>query len=409
MQPRRYKLGVVAIHPIQYQAGLWRTLSKHPRLDVNVIYLDTVGIDGSVDPTMNAAMKWDVPLLDGHKSEFVPNLSPRRYTPIVHRINPKLPAAVRKGNYDAVIVHGYLSISNWFLLREAKRLSLPLIYRGEGSMRGGDRNDNFFVNALKYPLNRYFLNQCMLIAHSSNDNREYQLSRGAPEERLFPMPCAVDNDTLAEMAKPADPAAFRARHGIPADVRLVINVGRFSENKRTRDCIEAFVKGRLANAPDIHLILAGDGPLRSKLEAYTTDLGLADRVHFLGFLSQHEMVEAVVASELFAICSSHGDPSPKALAEALALGKPAVCSEGIGTCRDVIEDGTNGYVVPSMDPAALAEGIAQVLFAPDSEREAMSAHSKRMARRDDFQAGVDSLVTHLDRCLGSAVATRAAP
>ena len=169
------------------------------------------------------------------------------------------------------------------------------------------------------------------------------------------------------------------------------------------------MKGRLANAPDIHLILAGDGPLRSKLEAYTTDLGLADRVHFLGFLSQHEMVEAVVASELFAICSSHGDPSPKALAEALALGKPAVCSEGIGTCRDVIEDGTNGYVVPSMDPAALAEGIAQVLFAPDSEREAMSAHSKRMARRDDFQAGVDSLVTHLDRCLGSAVATRAAP
>ena len=409
MARKPYKLGVVALHPIQYQAGLWRTLSKHPKIDLHVIYMDTVGIDGSIDPTMNAQMKWDVPLLDGHDSEFVPNLSPWRYTAIVHRINPKLPAAIRSGNFDALIVHGYLTISNWFLLWAAKRLGLPLIYRGEGSVRGGDRNDNFFVNRMKYPLNKYFLNQCALIAHSSMDNREYQISRGAPVDRLFPMPCAVDNDVLAEMAKPADPAAFRKRHDIPADARLVINVGRFSENKRTRDCIEAFAKGPLAGESDVHLLLAGDGPLRAELEAFSTELGLADRGHFLGFLSQTEMVEAVVSSELFAICSSHGDPSPKALAEALALGKPAVCSEGIGRCRDVIEDVLNGYVVPSFSPDALAEAIAKVLFADAAARKAMADHSRSVARRDDFQAGVDSLAHQLEVLLGDSSAPSDAP
>ena len=57
MEQDRYDLAVVALHPIQYQAGLWRTIARHPRLRLRVLYLDRVGVDGSIDPTMKAAMK----------------------------------------------------------------------------------------------------------------------------------------------------------------------------------------------------------------------------------------------------------------------------------------------------------------------------------------------------------------
>ena len=142
MRKARYALAVVAPHPIQYMAGLWWTLARHPRIDLRVIYLDRVGLDGAIDPTMQAAMKWDVPLLDGYEHEFVRNLSPLRFTPIVHRINPGIRARLTASRYDAVILHGYLTLSNWIALPAARRRGIKVVYRGEGSMQGGERHDS---------------------------------------------------------------------------------------------------------------------------------------------------------------------------------------------------------------------------------------------------------------------------
>jgi len=401
----RYRVGVIALHPIQYQAGLWRTLARHPRLDVKVIYLDRVGLDGSIDPTMKAPMKWDVPLLEGYDHEFVPNWSRFRFTPIIQRINPGLPERLRAGAYDAILVHGYLTLSNWLALWTARRTGMRVVYRGEGSMRGRDRHDSRLAGLLKGPTNRFFLRHCDAIAHSSSDNRRYQISRGADPEQLFPMPCAVDNETLQAFSAASDCEAFRKRHGIPDEARLILTVGRFTENKRTQDCIDALSQPVLQEQEDVHLLVAGDGPLRADLERRARELKLAERVHFLGFLGQKEIVEAALTSELFVLASSYGDPSPKALAEALFLGLPAVCSDGVGTCHDVIVDGENGFVFPTADVARMAGHIAQTLSDP-VRRAAMGERSREVARRDDFQAGVDSLVARLDRLSESVVGPR---
>jgi glycosyltransferase involved in cell wall biosynthesis len=398
---KQYALAVVALHPIQYQAGLWRAIAQHPRLRLHVLFLDTVGIDGSVDPTMGAPMKWDLPLLDGYSSEFVRNLSPFRFTPIVHRLNPAIGRRLAAAPYDAVVLHGYLTLSNWLALRAARRLGLKVVYRGEGSLRGGDRHDSPPVNALKRPVNAWFLRHCDAIAYSSLDNRAYQLERGAPAERLFPMPCSVDNDELEAMrARAAAPEAVRERLRLPAGASLVVSVGRFTENKRTRDLVAALAEPPLRGRPEVHLLLVGDGPLRRELEAQAAAAGLAGRVHFAGFLNQPEVVEALLASDVFALGSSHGDPSPKALSEALYLGRPVVCSEGVGTCRDLVEDGRNGFVVPTGDTAALARRLAEVLDHP--RRGELGRRSHELGRAWDFHAGVEALVQRLDLLLRAA-------
>lgn len=396
MEQDRYDLAVVALHPIQYQAGLWRTIARHPRLRLRVLYLDRVGVDGSIDPTMKAAMKWDMPLLEGHEHEFVRNLSPFRFTPIVHRLNPGIYARIRRGGYAVVILHGYLTLSNWIALLAARRAGSFVVYRGEGSMRGGDRYAAAALGPVKHALSRFFLRRCDAIAHSSEDNRRYQLARGAPEDRLFPMPCAVDNEQLEHMLERAGPGAdFRARHGLPAGARLVISVGRFAEHKRMTDCIAAFEAAPLRDRDDVHLLLVGDGRLRGQLEQQARRSAVSRRIHFLGFLNQQQMVEAVLASDLFALASSHGDPSPKALAEALYLSRPIVCSEGVGTCEEAVIPGENGFVFPSADPAALAHCIVEVL-ADEPRRRRMGERSYSLARANDFQAGVDSLVSRID-------------
>lgn len=396
MSEHVYRVAAVALHPIQYQAGLWRTMARHPRFDLQVLYLDRVGIDGAIDPTLNAPMKWEMPLLEGYEHEFVTNVSPFRFTPVIQRINPGLFSRLRAEPWDAVIVHGYLIVSNWLAVLAAKTRGTTLVYRGEGSLRGGAKHEGPLVDALKHPLNAFFLRSCDAIAYSSEDNRAYQLSRGAPEERLFPLPCAVDNEALEDLAGRArSRAAFRAEHGIPDDAKLVINVSRFQRHKGTADCIAAFSAGPLGDREDVHLVIIGDGPLRQELHAQARASVAADRIHFLGFVNQPEVVEAVLASDLFLLASTRGDPSPKALSEALYLSRAAVCSDGVGTCEDLITPGENGLIFPAGDVEALARSVTEVLADPERLRE-MGKRSHEVARANDFQAGVDSLAAKLD-------------
>ena len=398
MRTETYRVAVVALHPIQYQAGIWRAMAHHPRIDLRVFYLDKVGVDGSIDPTMHARMDWDLPLLEGHEYEFVPNWSPARFTPIVHRINPAVLGRLRRGAFDAIVVHGHLTLSNWIVMLAAGLSGAKLVFRGEGSLRGVTRYDTFWVNFFKRPIQKFYLRHCDAIACSSTDNSAYFKSRGAPEDRLFPMPCAIDQNALETLRRAAAPRdEFRAQHGLPLDAPVVVSVTRFAQQKRPFDTIEAFARGSLGERKDVRLLLVGDGPMREAVEAFARECGVADRVRFLGFLNQSKMVEAVLASDLF-VLPSERDPSPKALSESTYLGIPAIASDAVGTAFDFIEPGASGAIFPLGDIDALAREIYSALSDPQRLLE-MGARSHEIARANDFEVGVASFVEKLDALL----------
>jgi len=401
MAERIYRVAVVAIHPIQYMAGLWRRMAAHPRLDVHVIYLDTIGIDGTIDPTLNAPMEWDIPLLDGYSHDFVRNLSPARFTPIVGRINPGLPAALLKGNYDAIVAHGYLNISSWLLLATAAWTGAAVFYRGEGSLRTVSPSWGRLLSTVREPIQAFYMRRCAAIACSSGDNRDYQLSRGAPADRLFPMPCAIDQEQLDSFrAQARSRAETRAAYGLPADAPVLVSVTRFTDYKRPFDTLAAIENPPMDGRSDVHLVFVGDGPEHSALEARARERGLLERVHFLGFLNQRAMVEVLCACDVF-VLPSERDPSPKSLSEAAYLGLPAVCSESIGTGPDFVEHGTSGRLFPTGDIDAYAQALADVLRDP-AMLQAMGRRSSELASASDFQIGVDNFVQRIDQLLGGS-------
>ncbi len=71
------RLAVVTTHPIQYYAPWFRRLASHPGLDLRVFYLWDFGVVEREDKGFGRTIRWDVPLLDGYASEFVPNVSRR--------------------------------------------------------------------------------------------------------------------------------------------------------------------------------------------------------------------------------------------------------------------------------------------------------------------------------------------
>ncbi|HJO25528.1 MAG: hypothetical protein CL938_02625 [Deltaproteobacteria bacterium] len=209
------------------------------------------------------------------------------------------------------------------------------------------------------------------------------------------MPCAVDNDMLAELRdRAASNEEFRRRHGLSQTARIVLSVVRFSEDKCVEDLIASFAEPVLRGRRDLHLALVGDGPLRAELEQQVRDLGLEKRVSFLGFLNQSAVVEAMLAADVFSLASNR-DPSPKALSEALFLGMPVVCSDGIGTIEGLVEEGGNGEVFPCRDVPALAASLARVL--EDDGR--MGERSHQIALANDFRVGLDALARKLDESM----------
>src|SRR5262249_60630573 len=127
------------------------------------------------------------------------------------------------------------------------------------------------------------------------------------------------------------------------------------------------------------LLIAGSGPERERLAAQANQLGIAQRVHFLGDIADEELPALLHAADIF-VLPAHLRAEALGLAqiEALASGLPCVSTElGTGTSYANLH-GTTGLVVPPGEPAALAQAI-NTLLADPALRQRLGAAGRRRA------------------------------
>jgi len=109
----------------------------------------------------------------------------------------------------------------------------------------------------------------------------------------------------------------------------------------------------------LQLILAGDGPLRERLENQASSLGIQKRVEFLGLMGRVEIAELIRGCEVF-VLPSRSEPFGIVLTEAMAFRKPIVATN-VGGIPEIIKNGTDGILVEPDNPKALAEALVKVL------------------------------------------------
>jgi glycosyltransferase involved in cell wall biosynthesis len=159
---------------------------------------------------------------------------------------------------------------------------------------------------------------------------------------------------------------LRQELGIDSESPLVGIVGRLVPVKNHRLFLEA-AQQVLAQNPDVHFAILGDGELRDELQRYAEDLKIASNVHFLGF--RPNSPELFVDLDVVAL-SSLNEGTPVTLIEAMAAGKPVVSTD-VGGVSDVVAHNVTGFLVPSQDCTALAEALQRMLSLPADERAAM--------------------------------------
>lgn len=199
-----------------------------------------------------------------------------------------------------------------------------------------------------------------------------------------------------------DGGRVRAELGAGATDFLVGTGVVLSEQKGIKYLIQAArsVLERAAALPalahrKIRFVVAGDGPLRAELESAAADLG--ERFIFIGY--RGDMPDFIAALDLY-VLPSLWEGLPLALCEALAMGRPVVCTS-VGGNPEVILDGENGFVVPPRDPAALAAAILNAAREPEQLRGFHAKNRQRFERGFSVRAMVDAHHRLFDRMLGA--------
>lgn len=167
---------------------------------------------------------------------------------------------------------------------------------------------------------------------------------------------------------------MRAELGIAPEAVCVGAVARLVGQKRLDRLVDA-----VARLPsDVHCILAGDGPLRGALERRAAALGIAGRVHFLGY--RRDVGEVLPALDVF-VATSDQEGMSNAMLEALAAGVPVISTDVSGTDEALRPgpDGTAPGVVVAFDTASVEDAI-RALLVDAARRGAMAAAARRRAR-----------------------------
>lgn len=208
--------------------------------------------------------------------------------------------------------------------------------------------------------------------------RDYLISAGIPSWQVVAVPTGID---LASYAPVVGGGTLRAELGLPDGTVLVGTVAILRVKKGHADLLRA-AKLVLRRFPEVHFVIAGDGPQMQNLLRLIGELGLASRVHMLGL--RRDVTNVLQSLDLFAL-PTHQEALGTAFVEAGAVGLPVVATNVDGV-PEVVAQGETGVLVSPGDPAALAEAISGFLEDPVRRRQFGDNAQRRVSR--DFSCEI---------------------
>ena len=185
---------------------------------------------------------------------------------------------------------------------------------------------------------------------------------GIPPDRVVLTPYSVDNKWWIEQAAQVNRSSVRTEWRIPEDAPVVLFCAKLQPWKRPFDLLRAFAH---ANARGAYLVIVGEGPLRAAMEAKAQELGITERLRFLGFVNQSGLPRVYTASDLLVLPSEY-EAFGVVVNEAMLSGCAVIVSDKVGAKFDLVRDRENGFIFPMGNIDALAALLGEIL--PDKER-----------------------------------------
>ncbi|MFN8419199.1 MAG: glycosyltransferase [Anaerolineae bacterium] len=217
-------------------------------------------------------------------------------------------------------------------------------------------------------LKRYVLNsRVSAVIANAEASRQFLIEQeNLAPSRVHYIPNGIDLSRFQPAANRTQPRGMLPESW--RDKKIVINVGSLLP-KKAPEVYVAVAKAVMDQYPEARFLHVGRGRLLQEVRALSEQLGLADRLIFMG--ERTDIPDILHACDLF-VMTSRNEGTPNAAMEAMATGLPCVLTD-TGDCRTLIKDGSTGYVVP-LDPTLLTDRIVQLLR-DDPARQAMGVQA----------------------------------
>jgi glycosyltransferase involved in cell wall biosynthesis len=293
---------------------------------------------------------------------------------------------VAKENYDIVHVHSPVAafvtryaLRNFSSGNAKKRPAViypAVIYTAHGFHfhRGGGTVKNKIFLTLEQiagPWTDY------LIVMNHEDEVAVKTHKIVSEDRLMYMPgIGVDISTYSpERVTDADVRRIRAELDLEENEHFLFMIAEFNPGKRHRDALTAFAQ---LDRADITLVFAGVGPLEEEMKALAQQLGISERVCFLGYRRD---IPVLLKAASALLLPSEREGLPRAILEALCMGTPVISTQIRGV-EDLLA-GESGLMTPVGDVPALKDAMVRLLEHPN-EAEAMAKRGQEHVKTFDL-------------------------
>jgi len=271
-----------------------------------------------------------------------------------HFMEKKVAELSRSVKFDIIHIHDWLTAEAGVSSKHFLNKSLvSTVHSTEvGRSQGLHNPDSFLIDGIEWWMT---YEAKRVIVCSNSVKWELESHFNLPHDKVTVIPNGVE---ISNFNLNINREEVKRRYGIKPNERIVLFIGRLVPQKGVDTLIKA-VPLIIQRHRDAKILIAGDGWSRTYLEELAKSMGLGDHVRFLGFISDWELADLMVAADVLVVPSVY-EPFGIVALEGMAAGTPVVATN-IGGLSEIIEHDKTGVLVYPRNPESIAWGVNRVL------------------------------------------------
>ena len=278
-----------------------------------------------------------------------------------HFIEKEVASLSRDIGFDIIHIHDWLTAPSGIASKHYLHKPLVLTVHSTeiGRVQGLRSPDSYMIDGLEWWMT-YEAKRVIVVSDSMK--WELQNHFRLPQEKIDVIPNAVD---IVRYQKDIDREQVKRRYGVGPYEKLVLFMGRLVPQKGVEYLIWA-VPSIVQSHAEARFIITGDGWSRNHLESLATSTGHGEKIRFVGFISDSDLVELTMSADVLVVPSIY-EPFGIAALEGMAAGVPVVAGN-VGGLAEIIEHERTGVLVYPRNAESIAWGVNRVLSDPEYSR-----------------------------------------
>lgn len=356
------KVYIFDSHPIQYKAPVYQEMHRIAPDLFEVIYGTDVSVrSGSVDKGFGIEVKWDTPLLSGHKFRVLNNEKSSSLTTPAALTGEGIFQILKKERPAAILLTQSRYYFDHTAYISALILGIPILIRQETQDEMYATNRSFLKSKLRSVIYRMMYAPVKHAFCFGELNRQHLNKHGIGPDRISTAHFSVANPLrdLNTTQKLAKRSATRVKYGIDDTKCVVSFFGKLIPKKNPDLIFEALQYVDDATRKNMHILIVGTGELNERLQ----ELALAAKKQwniettFAGFINQTQLPDYYLASDVVVLPSRRmGEAWGLVINEALHAGCSVVMTDAVG-CQYEFGQWERARVIPEGDKKSLAKAI----------------------------------------------------